>query len=775
MAAPARFTPLRDALELAGVGLRVVPIAPGMKRPTLTAWADAATNDAETIQAWWTGLYRGHGVGIALGPQPNGMNLFAVDVDGDEGKRNLRALVHQHGKLPATWTSDTGGGGHHFVFRAPDHIDVRNQQAAGARIAKHIDVRGSGGQIVVAPTVHPTTKRQYAWRPGRAPWECEVADAPDWLLNLGAPIEPEPAEEPTRPTPAADFVVPPTFGDDESPAEWLRGRWDWTTELESTGWTVAATKPNGDTWWTRPGKSVRDGHSAVLHGTDGPIVVFTTEIPNDLAALGKTTADGSGRSYSPLDWFAAHRHGGNVSEASRALRGHMVAERAPAPASGPLVASGGIVGPQGVDPLTGEIRPALNLPEDFWDSRAELAHIRQAAHSRRRSADAVLLFTLARAVATIHPSYTLPAITGGRSSLNFLGAVVAPSGGGKSSAGAVARDLVPIDLKSVVADVPPGSGEGLAEMFFELISEEGSDGKKRKVKRQTKTGAFIYLDEGEALAQMGSRKGATLLPTLRAAWSAEVIGQSNATQETHRVLKPHTYRMSIVVGFQPEYAADLVADQAGGTPQRFVFAAGSDPAIPDERPAWPGELRLPALSVVGGGVEFDVAGSVVDEIDARALAAARGQARNPLDSHRDLVRLRLAACLGVLNGRQSVSEDDWDLSGEVMAASDAVRGDVMARASMQAAEREAAHLSRQTAREAASERAAERRAVQSGARSLARKVWKDGGDVNRKVLSLAVASKHKKVAELDEMIDHAIGEEWIEATPNGWRKGPKQP
>ncbi len=176
--------PIDHALTLAGLGLRVVPIAPGRKHPALPAWNTAATNDPDTVNNWWTGLYRHHGVGIAMGPQPSGHNLFALDIDGKAGMIAFQALVTNHGKLPATWASDTGSGtGHHLILAAPPDATIRNQQAAGRRVADHVDVRGDGGQIVVAPTTHPTGGT-YQWRPDRAPWQLPVAAAPGWLLEL---------------------------------------------------------------------------------------------------------------------------------------------------------------------------------------------------------------------------------------------------------------------------------------------------------------------------------------------------------------------------------------------------------------------------------------------------------------------------------------------------------------------------------------------------------------------------------------------------------------
>jgi hypothetical protein len=62
-------------------------------------------------------------------------------------------------------------------------VIVRNQQAGGNRIAPGIDVRGQGGQIVIAPSLHHRSGRAYAWEIGCEPWEIPVADCPAWLLE----------------------------------------------------------------------------------------------------------------------------------------------------------------------------------------------------------------------------------------------------------------------------------------------------------------------------------------------------------------------------------------------------------------------------------------------------------------------------------------------------------------------------------------------------------------------------------------------------------------
>jgi hypothetical protein len=316
MAEPAPATPTIDqARAIAAAGLRVLPIKPGRKNPPMKSWQNAASVEEKAIVAWWNGLYRDHGIGIAMGPQPDGRNIFAVDIDTHDDDANgydtIEQLEATHGELPDTVTSITGSGGAHQLYQAPAGAIIRNQQTNGQRIGPGVDVRGDGGQIVVAPTIHPDTKRAYMWATGRAPWQHPIADAPGWLLDV---VTERPA--PTPPKSTVDYVGPVAAA--TSPADILREHWHWPTELAAVGWQIARTDGD-DTYYTRPGKDTRHGHSAVLHGTDGPFVVFTTEITAELRNLGHPTRDGSGFAFSPLEWDAGHRHAGSLSAASRAV------------------------------------------------------------------------------------------------------------------------------------------------------------------------------------------------------------------------------------------------------------------------------------------------------------------------------------------------------------------------------------------------------------------------------------------------------------------------
>ena len=83
----------------------------------------------------------------------------------------------------------------------------------------------------------------------------------------------------------------------------------------------------------------------------------------------------------------------------------------------------------------------LNLPEEFWKSRPVLGHIRQAAHSKGRSADAVLYATLAKISAMVNPRLRFENCLG-EGTLNLFVAIVGKSGRGKTAAVALTKTLI---------------------------------------------------------------------------------------------------------------------------------------------------------------------------------------------------------------------------------------------------------------------------------------------------------------------------------------------
>ncbi|MEU3292992.1 hypothetical protein ABZ722_11590 [Streptomyces longwoodensis] len=433
------------------------------------------------------------------------------------------------------------------------------------------------------------------------------------------------------------------------------------------------------------------------------------------------------------------------------------------------------------------------IPEEFYATRPELAHIRQAGHSRNRSGDVALLSVLTRLSGMV--SHRIRADTGvaGYASLNLFGGIIGPSGIGKSTGVEVADRLMPAPTHLDFRDgLPLGSGEGLAEIFMDTVEEETGEVRKRgrtetpvtvKVRKQVRHNAFFYVDEGATITRlMKERSGSTLGETLRSAAVGQTLGQTNASKDTSRYIPSGSYSLGLLVGFQPETVAPLFEEVAEGTPQRFLWVQVVDPSIPDEQPPWPGELtawRSAAVTASGDEasgfvlVTFDEA--IKAELRAADLAKVRGQTPaselNPLDSHAPLMRVKLASLLAILGGRRHVNAEDWRLAQMLWDASCATRDSVLAYAeNLRRAEQEQRTRARieeevrvdrakQLADEARADRAVERLATR-----LALLVREKGPQTRRAVRD-RTAGRDKK--HLPDAFAYATLREWVVVAEDG--------
>ena len=674
-----------------------------------------------------------------------------------------RAHAHQlvaDFPLPPTVVIDTGGGLQPWwLFAEPVDLDAATLELLAAwgatwtRIAdRHdIDLDNVFDPARVMRLPGTTNRKEGLARP------VTVVTA-DWDRRYGTDDIDQHLEA-AAPPPARPVLVSVPTGD--RPGDLWAAATPWAQILEPDGWTLHHVDPGGEEHWTRPGKERREGSSATVNYLGSDVLkVFTSSVP-------QLTVDAT---YSKLGYLAATRHGGDHAAAASALR--TAGWHAP-----PAPELDDLIGPslRALPPPAEPERPKLNLPDDFWQARPELAHIRQAAHARMRSADAVFAVVLARLAALTAPFVQLPRPVGSSGTLDFLVALIGSSGSGKSSAGRTAEELIDIDDDGVRV-VPLGSGEGLIEAFFDWETITDTDGKKKREKQQKKRAVLAMLDEGQALAEMGGRKGSTLLTTIRSAWSGDLLGQANASDERKRELKPGKYRFAMVAGFQLEHATGLLDDAAGGTPQRFVFLAAQDPAIPRRPGPWPGELPWRARARQAGPLGLDDA--VADEIAERSWLRSTGQVQiDPLDSHRDLVRLKVASLLAILGDRDDVDPEDWRLAGIVTDTSDAVRASIVSAAVWRAQEAEQRMRGQMAGRKAHVDTEDAARALEGAARAMARHVHrgKCEGGCKRRCVSRAPAGKHLKECTADDAIDLARANGWIVERDGTFTKGAEHP
>jgi hypothetical protein len=145
------------------------------KHPRTRGGLKDATTNVELITEWWT-RWPDANIGIATG---EASGFIALDVDPRHGgDESLRSLIAQHEPLPNTVESITGGDGQHILFNYPG-LTVKNR----VNIVPGLDIRGDGGYIVVAPSLHATGKR-YEWELSRRPLEVSLSNMPEWLLKI---------------------------------------------------------------------------------------------------------------------------------------------------------------------------------------------------------------------------------------------------------------------------------------------------------------------------------------------------------------------------------------------------------------------------------------------------------------------------------------------------------------------------------------------------------------------------------------------------------------
>lgn len=149
--------------------------SPG-KHPTTPNGLKNATLNKEWISAWWK-KWPYANVGVVTGESSG---LVVVDIDPRHGGEDaLDNLFVKHGGFPETVEVMTGGGGRHFYFKHPGK-QIRN---SAGKLGNGIDVRGDGGYVLAPPSEH-ISGGKYEWEASSEPSHVQLADMPQWLIDL---------------------------------------------------------------------------------------------------------------------------------------------------------------------------------------------------------------------------------------------------------------------------------------------------------------------------------------------------------------------------------------------------------------------------------------------------------------------------------------------------------------------------------------------------------------------------------------------------------------
>ncbi|WP_165673946.1 bifunctional DNA primase/polymerase [Mycobacteroides abscessus] len=666
-----------DAARAYGsAGLAVLPVNPARpKNPGSyvgKGWPDKSSSDVGQITTWWD---RWPNASIALHTGKSGLVAFDLDIDvlPDE------LAWMRDGLFQATRTCGERG---HYVFATADtfvsgHLTLISGTVVG-------EVRSGNSVIVAAPSPHHKAKTeggQYRWhRPGGIP---ALPEAAHTYLRTSAQRLSAPHQG------AAEPIT------DETVRQFL---------AQATG----NSRPKALTALTRKVSAARAGTRDEVRNT---LRVAAGEARIGLYPFARAIAEIESAARQSYEARAA---GGEPDADFDAHIGpheynRLVVNGVRFALSRPIEDLRAEANRQfgtdhrdtaGVfDNLTfGRSEPAVD-DEAFWASRAVLTDLRQFARARRVAPWAVLGYVLARAVCAIPPHVVLPALVGSEASLNLFVALVGPSGAGKGGASGAAKSWLRTDPETVIATL--GSGEGMAKVY--AYKQKPTSANPAWTQVGLESAVLFDAPEVDNLAALSARNSSTLLPQLRSAYSGEELGFSYADPAKSVRLCAYRYRLCLTVGVQPGRGSGLLDDADGGTPQRFVWLPTTDPDIPDEAPEAPAAYELPiwptnagtskiTLGATGALGLLDVPAKPGDlrtltiptvartAIDEHRCKMLRGDAgTDPLDGHRLLCRLKVAAALMWLDRRtDEVSEQDWELAGMVMAVSDATRRSVVA-------------------------------------------------------------------------------------------------
>lgn len=673
----------------------VLPLRARTKSPVPKGWTGRGgqTPSDDQIEAWRARFKSGNIAlrmpGDVLGIDVDDYPYSFLDDDGQlvEGRKHggtvLAGLEAELGPLPPTWRSSSRGDGPSGIrfYRVPPGL-------LWGDFGEHLEGIWWGHRYaVVYPSVNPDSGREYQWindaaeRPAWGAPPPKVTDFPDlpesWVARFGRA-----ADAPARMVQGA-----PTAPRRPSPVAGHRGPRKFTRQQAAD-----FVQPFLDALRAAPVGSINNLLNDAAKVLSHFVPAFWSPMQASVLlhdALAATAYDGR-------TWKADETIRSAMDSGAADWEAVLIPDRPARPAARPAPAA------EDDEPKGGDIPPPDDGMDDavasFWERRPFLRYVDTYARSRYCAPWAVLGSVLALAASSVEPNIQLPAIIGSEASLNLFVGLVGPSGGGKDIAFGVAKRMLDVrcGAEQVLTDVIPlGSGEGLSHIYMkhppkptrrrrddedsELIGLAAGQGSDAPI--QYRTRALVTIKEIDTLDAIGQRKGSTLGGQLRQGWSGDQIGFHYVDTAKRMIVPEHSYRLCIVAGIQPGRAQSLLssAESDGGTPQRFLWLPATDPTMSMDAPATPLPVEwMPP--VYQGRVVFDVCPEASEVILEAHVKRNRGDG-DALDGHALLTRLKVAAALAMLDSRDArmqctVTAEDWELAGIVMAVSDRTRAAV---------------------------------------------------------------------------------------------------
>jgi hypothetical protein len=212
--------------------------------------------------------------------------------------------------------------------------------------------------------------------------------------------------------------------------------------------------------------------------------------------------------------------------------------------------------------------------------------------------------------------------------------------------------------------IEPGSGEAIPDSYMHWVKNE--DGPSEREFKHPNHAAIFSFDEIGMLEGRQSREGSTIVEFMKQGWSGTVLGRELVGGKG-TMLEAKSYRFSLFVNIQPARAGLLFTGPAiaGGLPSRFLFFSTQDELGAKEFDPSPASLT-PLPKVNWKGVTHIEALPCMQQAHMEEAFKSIDGGLNEMDSHLLLSKAKVTVALAVLEGRNHLVEEDWELAEQVI-------------------------------------------------------------------------------------------------------------
>ncbi len=328
-------------------------------------------------------------------------------------------------------------------------------------------------------------------------------------------------------------------------------------------------------------------------------------------------------------------------------------------------------------------------PQEFWAARPLLSNIKWWASHTVKSPYAILVWAMVQMLTRI-PYDTYYVTKTGKNALNMTFVVSGDTGTGKTAARHLAYEEKIFSFDGQYWYEAPlvqlRSGESAGDAFFTRIKQSVEGQKDDWVDEWINLNRAIVFFFDEVLYFVGKQRqnSSTLVAVLLSMWSGEMLGGALAGGRG-KTVPAKEYRACVVLNSQKEtdaFRSD--ASAYSGESSRILTVSAVNPnaeadfeAVQGMEP--PTRFIVPKFGGYGDSMppqfialpEMEVAQAQQDFLAHKGL-------NDKTRSHEILQRSKIACVLAALDGRTTLSIEDWHLALHLIEHSRAVDGEIRA-------------------------------------------------------------------------------------------------